>query len=355
MPSCLYRAATVLLVALLPAAGAHATDAVGEALFHLHCASCHLSEAKPRPAPPAAAVRKRYRRAAPEREAFIEAVAGWLANPDPEQALMRRAVTHHGPMPAVVLTDANRRAIAGWLYDAPLPAMKGHGKGHGGGQAGADGGPGGHGHGQGDAAGPGAGGADKGTDGAGGCRGGGHGKGDGACKGAPVSGPGAPADNLDAVAVSMAEAAAQLAPFKQSLMQALKAGLAQGAVDAVKVCRLQAPAIAAGHSEATLRVGRASDRLRNPANTPPDWAAPVLSAWVEQPAMAAPMLLELGDGRRGYLEPITVKPLCLTCHGERLAEDVRAEIDRHYPTDRATGYREGDLRGLFWLETAAGR
>jgi hypothetical protein len=54
----------------------------------------------------------------------------------------------------------------------------------------------------------------------------------------------------------------------------------------------------------------------------------------------------------GYVEPIYVQPLCVTCHGATLAPDLQAKIDELYPNDQATGYAAGDLRGVFWAELA---
>ena len=47
--------------------------------------------------------------------------------------------------------------------------------------------------------------------------------------------------------------------------------------------------------------------------------------------------------------------LCVTCHGESLAPDVQERLAERYPTDRATGYRVGDLRGVFWAELPPAR
>ena len=47
-----------------------------------------------------------------------------------------------------------------------------------------------------------------------------------------------------------------------------------------------------------------------------------------------------------------VQPVCLTCHGKRLAGDVRTAIAEHYPDDRATGYALGDVRGAIYLRKA---
>ena len=99
-----------------------------------------------------------------------------------------------------------------------------------------------------------------------------------------------------------------------------------------------------------MRVGRASHRLRNPANAPPAWVAPILETWVADPAARAPRTVSLAEGRSGYVEPILLQPPCLTCHGESLAPEVAERIRTSYPEDRATGFQVGDLRGVFWVE-----
>lgn len=147
--------------------------------------------------------------------------------------------------------------------------------------------------------------------------------------------------------------AALLVPFKQDLQQALKQGLAEGPSEAIAACRLRAPAIAGALSKDGVRVGRASHRLRNPANVAPDWVAPILARYLESPEERAPRGVSLPGGRQGYVEPILLKPLCLTCHGEALAPEVRESIEQQYPEDRATGFEVGQLRGVFWVEYPA--
>ncbi len=141
-----------------------------------------------------------------------------------------------------------------------------------------------------------------------------------------------------------------LAPFKRDLQQALREGLAKGPVEAIAACQLRAPEIARALSKDGLRVGRTSHRLRNPANTGPDWVRPLLDAYAADASDRAPRTVDLPDGRSGYVEPILVQPLCLTCHGESLAPEIATRIDDLYPTDRAVGYGIGDLRGVFWAE-----
>ncbi len=146
------------------------------------------------------------------------------------------------------------------------------------------------------------------------------------------------------------QGATLLVPFKTNLKAALTAGLAEGPAQAIDACSTQAPAIASSLSVDGVRMGRSSHRLRNPANAAPDWVAPILNAWVADDADRAPRSVDLGDGRRGYVEAITVQPMCLTCHGEQLDAEVAGRISSAYPEDRATGFRAGDFRGVFWVE-----
>lgn len=147
-----------------------------------------------------------------------------------------------------------------------------------------------------------------------------------------------------------ARAVEVLGPFKQSLKKALVAGMAEGPVHAVEACQLKAPGIAETASQDGARVGRASHRLRNPANVAPDWVQPILDAWAADASNAGPKQVALDGGRTGYVEPIYVDALCVTCHGAQLAPDVAAKIDALYPDDRATGFDVGDFRGLFWVD-----
>jgi len=143
--------------------------------------------------------------------------------------------------------------------------------------------------------------------------------------------------------------AALLAPFQRELQQALAEGLARGPVEAISACRVRAPEIAADLSREGVRMGRASHRLRNPDNAPPDWVAPVLERYLAEPSHREPATVALPGEREGYVTPIVTQPPCLTCHGEDLAPEVEARLEALYPDDRAVGFRAGELRGVFWV------
>ena len=146
------------------------------------------------------------------------------------------------------------------------------------------------------------------------------------------------------------QGAALLAPFKLELKKALKAGLAEGPDEAVAACQMKAPAIAAVQSVDGVRVGRTSDRLRNPANVSPNWVKPILDAYLAAEGDWAPRTVDLPEERRGYVEPIVMQPLCVQCHGSQIAPDVAERIETLYPNDEATGFEVGDLRGVFYVE-----
>lgn len=151
----------------------------------------------------------------------------------------------------------------------------------------------------------------------------------------------------------LARGAELLAPFKQDLQMALKSGLAEGPATAIEVCRVKAPGIADALSVDGVKMGRSSHKLRNPDNAAPDWASPIMQAYLDKASSREPRIVELAGDRWGYVEPIMVQPLCLTCHGSQPAPDVAERIAELYPDDKATGFQTGDLRGVFWLEFPA--
>lgn len=160
----------------------------------------------------------------------------------------------------------------------------------------------------------------------------------------------APLPEAAAVADGDDRGAALLAPFKKDLKAALQAGMQSGVTNAVSVCKEQAPGIAESLSVDGVRMGRASHRRRNPGNTGPAWVSRQVQAYVGQRGNWQPVSVPLANGRRGYVEPIVMQPLCLACHGETLAPEVAEQIAAEYPEDRATGFRVGDFRGVFWVE-----
>lgn len=151
--------------------------------------------------------------------------------------------------------------------------------------------------------------------------------------------------NVEAV---KAQAAETLQPFKMQLMHALQGGMAEGVVNAIDVCRLQAPAIAEAVTPEGLALGRTSHRVRNPENAPNAWQQHWIDYYLGSDDRQ-PQVMALDGGEVAYVEPIMTAPMCGACHGSDLSSDVQAALAEHYPDDEATGFAAGELRGIFWL------
>jgi hypothetical protein len=126
-----------------------------------------------------------------------------------------------------------------------------------------------------------------------------------------------------------------------------------GATGAMKACHLAATAVAheVGLKEG-VAAGRTSHKLRNPTNAPAPWAAPIVASHAGKPAAGVDgYVVDLGD-RVGLMRPIPFRAACAACHGarERLEPAIVKELKDRYPEDQALDFKEGDLRGWFWVE-----
>lgn len=157
------------------------------------------------------------------------------------------------------------------------------------------------------------------------------------------------------------QARAAMTEFGQRLRARLVATMqAEGPVAAIAVCQDEAPVIArevgAKHG---VTLGRTALAVRNPRNQPTVWQMPLLerfdTAWRagEQPLEEALPPPSGSSAPYRHVRAIRVEGPCLVCHGEQLSEAVTAALAERYPLDFATGYREGDFRGLMWAEVPA--
>lgn len=170
----------------------------------------------------------------------------------------------------------------------------------------------------------------------------------------PASTP--PAASTAPPATPTERARGAVAKLKGTLVGELQKQIAAaGPAGAIGVCGEAAARIRTEVSSPDLQIGRTSSKLRNPANTAPAWVAPLLAELESAPAdKRGPREVKLPNGGLGYVEPLVTQPLCLACHGPTLAPDVKAAVAAKYPQDKAIGYREGDVRGLVWVELKAG-
>ena len=160
-----------------------------------------------------------------------------------------------------------------------------------------------------------------------------------------------------AALVEAAEAA--VAALAQPLQAQLKAALeAGGPVMALEICSVVAPGLAEAVSvEHDLSIRRVSLKNRNPTEGEPSaWQRSVLETFEAEQAAGAPaealIYSASADGEFRYMKAIPTGRPCLACHGEQIAPEVAATLAALYPEDRATGFKEGDIRGAFVVTKA---
>lgn len=132
-----------------------------------------------------------------------------------------------------------------------------------------------------------------------------------------------------------------------NLIQATKAG---GPSYAVAFCNERAMSLTDSLSEKYhCRIQRISEKYRNPTNKPNKYDEDVLLR-LGSSTSGEPLLVS-ENGRVVYYKPIRIaNPACLNCHGnegKEIAVKTLEAIRKKYPDDMATGYKEGDLRGMW--------
>ena len=155
--------------------------------------------------------------------------------------------------------------------------------------------------------------------------------------------------------------------LSQSMLKELGAKLQSamadgGAINAIGVCNLQAPAIANRVStENQVTVSRVGTRARNPVmGVPNDWQAKALAQFEaglargDKPAdmeFSEIVVKPQGGKELHFAKPIVLQPACLACHGspEQISPEVKLKLSELYPKDKAVNYQPGQLRGAVVL------
>ncbi len=146
----------------------------------------------------------------------------------------------------------------------------------------------------------------------------------------------------------------------QALGGELKAAMAAGGPEnAIAVCKEKAPAIAADVSTKTgMQVKRVSPKNRNPAAVPDAWEAKAqedlekrLAAGEKPETLDTWQVVDTPTGKVfRYAKALPVAAVCLNCHGDAIADPVKAKLAAEYPNDKAVGYKAGMVRGLISIK-----
>ena len=135
------------------------------------------------------------------------------------------------------------------------------------------------------------------------------------------------------------------------LQKAIKQG---GVAHAIEYCNLNAfPLVDSLSKVHNASIRRVSFKARNPLDTPNKNESAILRNYEEafqNKSKLAPVVEKNNDQTISFFAPIMTNAFCLQCHGvigETLNEEDYFVIKNKYPQDKAVGYVEGDLRGMW--------
>jgi len=136
-----------------------------------------------------------------------------------------------------------------------------------------------------------------------------------------------------------------------NLSQKMKEG---GVKEAVPFCNTMAYSLTEEMSKKyNAEIRRISDKLRNDKNKPNDEEKIIIDRYKN--ALAAnkelkPVVEIDASGNPHFYAPIILQKKCLACHGS-VGNEVSVKTDSliksFYPNDKAVGFKEGDLRGIW--------
>ena len=127
-----------------------------------------------------------------------------------------------------------------------------------------------------------------------------------------------------------------------------------GPAQAIPFCNVEAIPLTQRLSDKyEVTIKRTSDKLRNPANKPTERELKIINNYhrlISEKKEITPIVEVDSNNKKHFYAPIMMKANCLACHGkieEFMAVKTDSIIKSLYPNDKAIGYNEGDLRGIW--------
>lgn len=147
---------------------------------------------------------------------------------------------------------------------------------------------------------------------------------------------------------------------QNQLISNLKKAIEEKGVEgAIGFCNVEAtPILNEVGEKYGINIRRASNRFRNPQDKPTEDEKPILEAYeynIENGLSTDPNIQKIDQGETYLYTKAIVIPgaFCLSCHGDPTSEigaKTLEAIKSNYPSDKATGHKVGDLRGMWSLK-----
>lgn len=125
---------------------------------------------------------------------------------------------------------------------------------------------------------------------------------------------------------------------------------------ALKYCNKEVEKLISKDNEKDYSIKRVSLRPRNKNNYPTLYEKEILEKFnklsLEDNKYLALEHTEIikdenNNNKFVYAKAIRIKEVCLNCHGSNINNDLKKEIQKLYPDDKAINYKLNDIRGAF--------
>ncbi|MGB3343919.1 MAG: DUF3365 domain-containing protein [Aequorivita sp.] len=299
-------------------------DHPGKELMANNCYVCHSPKATEESmiAPPMTAVKMHYLSEDTSKEDFVNEIVSFLKNPSEETSKMPGAIKKFGLMPYQFYPENTLEQIADYMFDDEIEEPEWFGehyaKMHGDRPV------------------------RKGRMGQGKGRGMGMGRDQGAIS-----------QQTSIEERGMRIAQATKAELGKNLMGQIQKN---GVIAALDFCNIQAIPLTDSMSVVhRAHIKRVSDKPRNPKNQANAVELAYIQIFKNQVAAGqepTPIVTTIGEKAEFYY-PIVTNSMCLKCHGtpeKELESLTLSNILKHYPNDKATGYGENEVRGIWSVE-----
>ena len=124
---------------------------------------------------------------------------------------------------------------------------------------------------------------------------------------------------------------------------------------ALKYCNKEVEKLVSKEYEKGFTIKRVSLRPRNKNNYPNLYEKEILEKFnklslKDNKDLAlehSEVIKDKNNNKFVYVKAIRIKEVCLNCHGSNINDDLKKEIQKLYPDDKAINYKLNDIRGAF--------
>ena len=140
--------------------------------------------------------------------------------------------------------------------------------------------------------------------------------------------------------------------YKNTLIQGLQHN---NLIKALKYCNKEVEKLVSKDNEKGFAIKRVSLRPRNKNNYPNLYEKEILEKFnklslIDNKDLAlehSDIIKDENNNKFVYIKAIRIKEVCLNCHGSNINDDLKKEIQKLYPDDKAINYKLNDIRGAF--------